>query len=386
MSHKKTSSKYTLYILVFFFTLHLTPMTYINSSFLGSFVGTERVGLLYALAAIFGILSFFGIRICLKKFGNFRTFLSILIIETIALIVMAISGFAPVVIIAYIIGYSMRLVAFFSMDIFLESASSNKDTGETRGIYMTFLNTAFLIGPFIASFVLVHGDFSKIYLLAAIMQIPSFYLVIRYLKNFKDPIYQKPKTLKALRKMYNNSDLFATFASNFLLRFFYAWMVVYIPIYLNTQMGFTFSEVTLIIGIALLPFVLLEALLGKIADKYIGEKEILGLGFLIIAISTAMISFISVPNLIIWAALLFTTRVGASMIEIMTESHLFKRIDSENINILSLYRTSRPVAYIMATLIASVLLSIIDFKYLFLILGVIMLYGIRYSICMKDTK
>ena len=83
---------------------------------------------------------------------------------------------------------------------------------------------------------------------------------------------------------------------------------------------------------------------------------------------------------------MFVTRIGASMIEITTEVHLFKRIDADNINILGLFRSVRPVAYLISPVIASILLLTIDFKYLFLILGVIMMYGVRYSLSIKDTK
>lgn len=375
-----------IYLLTFVFTLHITPTTYINSSFLEEFVGTKNVGFVYATASILTILAFFYIRKFLKKIGNYKTFLSLLIIETTTLLIMAFTGTAVIAVIAYVIGFTTRSIAFFSLDIFLESATKDSDTGGTRGIYMTALNTAFIMGPFISSFVLTNGDYWKIYSIAAILQIPVFFVLIKYMKGFKDPIYQKPKFLKALNEIRKNNDMYSTFMSGFLLRFFFAWMIIYIPIYLHTNIGFSLSDTTLILAIALIPFVLLEAILGKVADEKLGEKELLTTGFIIMALSTMLIPFINSSNLLVWASLLFVTRIGASMVEIMSETHFFKRIDSSNVNLLSLYRTSRPVAYIAATLTGSLFIAIMDFRYLFLVLGVILLYGIRYSLTIRDTK
>jgi MFS family permease len=379
-------SKPIIYLLVFLFTLHLTPAVYINSSFLEQFTNAERVGFIYSIASILTILAFFALRKFLKSFGNYKTIISLISIEIITLAIMAITKDPTLAISAYIIGFVTRSLVFFNMDIFLESASSDKNTGGIRGYYMTFLNLAFLIGPFIASFVLTDHDFWKIYIIGIVIQIPVLYIIIKFLKNFKDPIYKKPQLWKTFLKLKESKDLFYTFISAFLLRFFFSWMVVYTPIFLTTEIGFTLSQTTLIIGIALIPFVLLEILLGKISDKYIGEKEILTTGFIITGISTMAMAFITSNNLIIWAAILFITRIGATMIEIMSEIHLFKRINASNINILGLFRSVRPVAYMISPLIASILLLFTDFKNLFLVLGLIMLYGVRFGLSIKDSK
>jgi len=163
-------------------------------------------------------------------------------------------------------------------------------------------------------------------------------------------------------------------------------MIIYTPLYLHNEIGFSLADTSLIIGIALIPFILLEAPLGKIADKYLGEKEILTAGFIITAGATMIIPFIEAPIFWLWAAILFTTRIGASMIEVMTETYIFKKINASSIDVVSFFRMVRPTAYIASPIIASVLLIHIDFKYIFLILGAVVLYGIRFSLVIKDTK
>ena len=116
-------------------------------------------------------------------------------------------------------------------------------------------------------------------------------------------------------------------------------MVVFTPIYMNKVLGLTWDKVGIISALILLPFVIFQYPAGKIADKYWGEKELLFLGILIMGISTIGLFFTHS----IWAfvGLLFCTRIGASIIEIMREVYLYKNLNAGNIDCL-LYTSPSP--------------------------------------------
>lgn len=361
-------------------------MVYINSSFLGQFVGDKNVGFIYTIASILTIASFFVIRKVLKKIGNYRTIILISFIELIVLAGLTFLHAPAILITFYIVSSLMQYLAYFSLDIFLEHLSANKSTGSIRGIFLTSHNMAFILGPFIAGLILTNGDFWKIYLTSSILLLPAIYIMIIHLKDFKDPEYSNLEIVYTFKRIYNHCNLYGVFASRFILQIFFSWMVVYIPIYLHQQIGFSLVEVTTIMGIALIPYVLFEGVFGWLADNVVGEKEIMTAGFIIIAGSTATMTFLTEPSFILWTAVLFTTRIGASMVEVMTETYLFKKINSEDINILGFFRILLPVSYIIGPLAASLLFFVVDFKYLWLILGAFVLYGIRYSLAIKDTR
>jgi len=377
--------KTTIYLLVFLFALHTTPTVYVNSSFLSQFISEKRVGFIFSIASIFTIITYLYIGKILSKFGNYKTVLALALLEVVILLTMALSTIPYLVIGAYTLGFIVRWIILFNIDMFLESISVDESTGSVRGIFLTSLNTAFIIGPIVAGIILTNGDFWKVYLLSSILMIPVLFIIVKYLKDFKDPKYEKPQVIKALKEIYDRCDLFGVFISNFLLRFFYSWMIIYTPIYLHNHIGFEFSEIVIIMGLALIPFILLEGFLGWVSDKYIGEKEILTAGFLITAVSTASIAFINIPSFWLWVGILFMTRIGASMIEVMSEIYLFKKVNGEDLDIISSFRIIRPVAYVVSPAIASILLTVVDFRFLFLILGAIMLYGVRYSLAIRDT-
>ena len=380
-----TVGRGVIYLIAFLFALHQTPFAYINSTFLAQFVGEGNVGLIYTLGSILTIGGFLMIRPLLKRFGNYHTFGIVLLIDFITLIVLSFSVSGVVAIIAYVIGYTMRNLAMFHLDIFLEDVSTEKDAGGVRGIYLSIMSVSFVIGPLLSGFLLTDTDFWKVYLLGAGILLPTFFILLRYLKYFKDPVYKEPTLLITAKKVMKNVDMYSIFSINSLLRFFYSWMVIYAPIYMVQHIGFTISETTFIIAIALVAFVILEAPLGYLADNYFGEKEFLVIGFLILAGSTATIAFLPDPNFTLWAIVLFITRTGASFVEVGSEAYFFKKVDISDINVLGFFRMLRPFVYMISPLLASLLLLIVDIRFLFLILGAVMLYGIRYSLALKDT-
>lgn len=382
----KTVGRTLIYILTLLFTLHVTPATYIESSFLGQFVSTGTLGFIFSLASIVSIFAFIYVRPLLRRFGNYKTFLFVLLTELVTLLYMATSDTGWIVLTAFIIGHTMRNLAFFHLDIFLEELSPDKDTGGIRGMYLTVMNISFIVGPLLGGVLLTNGDYWKIFVASIVLLIPVLYILVTYLRNFQDPDYKDLKLEHTTRRVFRNKNMYSIFAINSLLRFFYAWMIIYAPIYLVQHVGFSISETTFIIGIALIAFVLLQAPLGYLADKVTGEKEFLIAGFVILGASTAALTFITSANFWVWVMALFITRIGASIVEVMSESYFFKKIDSSDLNVIGFFRMLRPFVYTVAPLLASTLLIIINIRFLFLLLGIIMLYGIKYSLTLKDTR
>ncbi len=382
--NKKTT--WLFYIFIFLFTMHITPGVYINSNFLAQFVSTTQVSFIYGLASFGTILTILAMRDRLRRFGNYKVFITSLIIEVFALLILILSNSALLGILCFMTIFIIHSITFINLDIFLEKHTTNGSTGMIRGWYLTALNIAFIIGPFLSSILLSGDDFKQVYIFALVLLFPIIFLASELFSNHEDAAYDKVKIFSSFVKIRKNNDIYSTLMSDFILRFFYGWMIIYTPLYLYEYQNFSLSEITLILSIALIPFLLIQSFAGKLADDKFGEKEMLTIGFVVTALFTGIMSFVDSSNISVWIAILFMTRVGAAMIEIMTETHLFKRIDSGDLSVISMYRIIRPVAYILGTLSGTLFLYILDFNMLFLILGGIVLYGIRYSLAITDTK
>jgi MFS-type transporter involved in bile tolerance (Atg22 family) len=136
----------------------------------------------------------------------------------------------------------------------------------------------------------------------------------------------------------------------------------------------------------LIPFILVELPLGKLADKKWGEKELLAIGFIILSITTGALFFFSANNMIIWAGMLFLTRIGAAIAEIMIETYFFKKVDGKDPELLSMFRITRPLSYFLAPLIVTISLAYTTDQYLFIIFGGIILLTLYPILTMKDTN
>lgn len=376
----------SVYLLSFFLTLHIAVPVYINSSFLGVLTNPKMVGLIYAGASLLAIIALYFIPRILKSMGGFRATLIFLTLELGAFFGLATLKDPMLLIGLFVASYVLIYLISFDLDLIVESFSRNASTGSVRGLYLTSANIAWVLAPILAAGILTNGDYWRIYMAAALLLIPALVIFARKLEHFRDPRYRIAPFWKTAKTVWRRRDLRNIFIASFILQFFFIWMVIYTPIYLHEHLGFLWEDIGIMFSIMLVPFLLLEAPLGRLADKKFGEKEILSLGFIIIAAATALMSFVTDNSFLTWAALLFMTRVGAACVEIMSETYFFKKIDGQDADIVSLQRSVRPLAGVLGPLVAAALLPFIAFKFIFLILALIVLLGLRFSLAIRDTR
>jgi MFS family permease len=247
-------------------------------------------------------------------------------------------------------------------------------------------NGAWIVSQVAIGFILTDSDYWKVFVLSAIMMTAVSVLVFKRFKDFRDPSYDNKDIHDGHVSIFKNKNLLGILSSSFLLQFFFSWMIIYTPIYLHEHIGFSWSQIGWIFSVMLLPFVITEYPLGKIADKKLGEKELLISGFAIMAITTATMTFIVSPSLWLWMTILFLSRIGASTVEAMTETYFFKKISSSDARYLSLFRSAKPWAYIIGPASATLFLFFYDLRFLFSALAMIMVFGIVAALSIKDTR
>lgn len=376
-----------VYVSSFLFAFHAALLAYIESSFLGTFLNDTLVGTVFALGSITSIAGLIAMPSLLNKYGNYRIIFSLILVEIVSLAILAsMKGPAWLLVPVFILHLSIFPIALFSMDIFLESNTKNETTGKIRGVYLTAQNAAWLAPPLIAGLILTDGDYWKIFASAGVILFPVLAIVLGKFNDFRDPSYEHIPLLATIKEIWQRKDIYRIFMSNFLLSFFFSWMVIYTPLYLHKYMEMAWSDIGIIFTVMLVPFVLFGIPSGNLSDTRFGEKEMLSFGFILMAITTGILTFVTSQSIALWATLLFLTRIGATLVQTMNESYFFKQINASDAAIISVFRYTHPLGYLFGPLAASALLSFIDFRFIFLILGIAMLYGLRYSLTIKDTK
>ena len=78
--------------------------------------------------------------------------------------------------------------------------------------------------------------------------------------------------------------------------------------------------------------------------------------------------------------------IGAALVEATTESYFFKHTRDADASVISFFRASRPLAYLLGALLGTLSLLYIPFNYTFVLLGILMLPGIACAMLLKDTR
>ncbi|MDO8572245.1 MAG: MFS transporter [bacterium] len=378
-----------IYLASFLYALHYALPLYVASTFMGEYVREETVGMIYALGSLVTIVLFFNMSRILAAFGNYRITLLSIVLEVVSLLGLAIIESPLFLIPVFIFNQIILNVLYLNLNVFLEAYSTDGFTGSIRGMFLTILNVAILIAPFLAGMMFSDGEFGKVYLAAALILAPVFFLIYFTFKGYQDPHYKHVPLWSTLREVSANKNIYGAFVTSFLLNFFYTWMIIYTPLYLYKTLGIPLREVVgIITPIALIPFVLFQVVMGRLADRKWGEQEMLIGGFIIMAITTALLAFVTSTNIYLWAFLLFLTRVGASAVEVMSETYFFKQVDGTDTHLITLFRNLPPLSFLVGPIVATMLLTIfnIEYNHLFLVLGALMFLGVYYGLIIKDTK
>ena len=386
---KRSRDLTLLYIALVLLSVHWAIVIYINSSFLGHFVSPTDVGFLYALGSLISLLIFFHTPLFLRTIGNYKLTIYFTVLEICAVIGMSFASTAPSAIFFFLLHFVLVPLLLFNLDIFIETVIGKKEkkTGSTRGLYLCLLSLATAVGPLLTGLTSSHdhATLGNAYLLSSLFLIPFLCVIMRSFNTFKDPLYSVLSLPRMWRLCVVNKNIRTIVIIGFYLQLFFTWMVIYNPLYLARNGGFTLYEMGLIMFVGLSAYVLFEYPIGIIADTYIGEKRMMAFGFLILAISTSWFAFLPQGHIAIWMLAMFITRIGASFVEATSESYFFKQIDGKDADAISLFRMMRPLSSLVGALLGIIALLYLPLNLLFALLALLMVPGLFFTLLLKDN-
>lgn len=387
-THKSTGF-WRVYPLSLIFVFHTLLVAYINSSYMEQFVSTEAVGALYTIGAAISVLTFLFFSHALKAIGNVKLTLILALIDILALVALGATDMYATAVIAFVVFNIVNPLLFLNIDIFSETIIDTKEssTGSKRGLTLGLMSIASVIAPLVMGVIVDGGnDLSYVYFASAGIFVLFIAFLAFFFSDFKDPHYDIFKIRTSLQSMWEERDIRNVMFSHFLLQVFFAWTVIYFPLYLFSEIGFHWDEISYILAAGLFAYVIFEWPIGIIADRWLGEKEIMALGFVVLAVSISWVSFLPHSTILPWMILLFMTRVGASMVEATTEIYFFKHTNGDDADTISFFRLLRPLALVLGALLGSASLLYLPFNLIFVVLGLCMVPGIFFTINLRDTK
>lgn len=390
LKRTKDPQFWLIYILSIIFTYHISVVVYSASSYMEQYARPEVISALYSIGSALAIICFLFVSRVLQRFGNLRLTLLFVAIETVALIFLGLGVSPELTLVAFVIFLFINPLLYLNIDIFSETLIGNDEsaTGSKRGLALTLMSIASTAGPLTLSLIVGNDDSHLRYTFfvsAIVLQLFTLLTLIHF-RHFKDPEYRELKVFDAIHSFWVEKDMRLSFLANFFLQMFFAWTVILIPLYLATEVGLSWTAIGQILAVGLFAYVIVEYPAGIIADRYIGEKEMMAAGFVIVAVTLSWVSFMSSAPILSWMILMFINRFGAALVETTTESYFFKHTKGTDANVISFFRLSRPLAMIFGSLIGSATLLFLPFDLIFVVLGFLLLPGAFFASRLTDTK
>lgn len=383
----KTKKINYLIFIAFIWAITIALIAYAQTTFLNSFFSLETVSLIIFISNLAAFILMNQYPNIIAKYSNFKTTLAVFFIEILSLLIFILTNNNILIFFAFITYAVIINITYINFDIFLEAQSSDKQTGRIRGLYYTIYNIGWVISPFISGLIIANFGFNQLFLAVIILILPILLLLNKYFSHDLNHYAKKHfKILDAVKRLLKRKNLEKIFYIAFLLQFFYAVMVLYIPIYLNQTLGIGWEALGIIFSVMLIPFILIEYPAGWLADKLWGEKEMLTAGIVITILASLAIFFINSSYWPAWALILFFSRIGASLIEIMRDSYFFKKVSAKDLELINAFRSTMPLAYITVPLISAVIIHYLPIQFVFIGLAIVMTTGLYFSLTLKDTK
>ncbi len=342
----------------FFLALHIFFVIFLNSSYLGKFGDEAIVSMLFATGSAISIVSLVFVPRIIPKTGVFAFTVLLASLEIFVVLGLATAQNLTIAGTLFVLYWSITILLLYSLDLFIESVVLEENsTGFVRGVVLTITNTALLLSPMGASVVVEAVGFSTAYVIAGLFILPFLLILTKQSRQFDDPLYEPYHFFKAFRHMLTRYNVRALLLLHLLLRVFFAVTVVYLPVYLHVTVGFSWPEIGAILSLMLVPMALFEFPIGRILTTNKTERIFLLLGFSILSSFVIIIGLVGQTNIAIWGALLFIVHIGASMVEITSETAFFSRVGGKDTDLISFFRMLRPFGYVIGTFIGAVAYS-----------------------------
>ncbi len=359
----------------FFSAIHFFLVVYVMAPYLATLMPANVSGIALSLGAIVTLSTFPFMPKLVARQGAQPLAILFAGLEFLILILLASSPSPLLAVLLIALACATSPLLAYQLDLLLEaSVEDEATTGRVRTTFLTAGNIALVLTPLLIGLLLGTGNqYPRVFMVAALSLIPFVFLMIA--KRLPRPETPKMHSLTdACLCIANDTDLRAVALANAVLQFFYHLAPIFIPLYLHTVLFIPWSTLGWMFAIMLVPFVLLEYPAGYLADKKMGDKFFLAVGFVIIGLSFAALGIVGVGTpLWVILAILITTRIGAALVEAMAEGHFFRRVTEEDTNTVSVFRMMRPMGALIAPIIGTLLLSSIGYAGLFFVSGFLIL-------------
>jgi len=351
--------------------------------YFGQYVSIESIALI--LAGTYGVsilANLFAAKI-IERLHSQRTLTYALAGAGLAVAVVGFAGHIVGAVMFFSTYTFLLAVALFNVDLYIRHYSDSASLGGNEGKLGVFGNLGWLVGPIIGGFIGTQFGLSAVFIACAIATFIGLILFVEirpHDREFRSPTSGSFKN--AFKAYMRDSEMRRFYIISFGLAFVYAsWS--FVPLLLTSH-GLAIGTLGIVYGLSALPWVLFEYPIGRLAGRGQNERLWIATGFALIV--AALIGYSLLDSVTWLICSLFIGITGSSFIERTHVTAFFRHISEGDVEVISVWRTSTGLAYIISPLIAALLLNFVTLEFYYLLVAIISLMFIAVSLSLRPGK
>jgi len=339
--------------------------------FLKQFFPTDfLVSLIITFSYLFDVIATVYSSVIIEYLQKRKTMILGLVLYTVVLILFTISESSHAVLLLFVLYSFLFTLLFFGISMYIDKLSSRENIAKNFGENGVLLNIGWVVGPMLAGLIAEKFSFIEVFLLASLF---SFIALLIFV--FSEPAERRHPEHHHVYIFRNIKNFFRADLTRRLYWTGLGFSIFYgasamIPLQLM-HLGGTISQIGIIIGLASLPWIILELPVGKWADKTKKEPRLFFLTYTLLAPAIFLLGLVrSLPLAFIF---LLLTSVATALSETTIQSYFYRKFPQNSISLVSVFLTYSSFGLFLGTCLTTVALTIMPLSSFYMLLGVLLI-------------
>lgn len=343
---------------------------------------SSTVGFINSFLTVMAFISYFIFIPIIEKYDKAKLFLiAMFFVATSYFLLYLSDNIFLVILFATMLTVSASL-KITSFGILVKDNSPRKKLSRNEGLIYTFMNSAWVIGPLLASFIILKYQDKNIFLISAILTIITLLVFLKF--NFKD-VKGKSKsdnnTLKNFIGFFKSKDRIIAYSLGAGVTTWWSLIFIFIPL-LILDSGLKEQWIGIFLFAVAIPLIILEIPMSKIVGRK-GFRKMFMISYIFVAVIALICFFVTQIYTIL--LLLILASFGLAILEPNTEAYFFDILKGkERYHYYGPYNTTVDVGQFLGMITSSVILLFLPFKYVFLVYSGWMFFFFLLSFKTKD--
>ncbi|MCX6783626.1 MAG: MFS transporter [candidate division WWE3 bacterium] len=282
----------------------------------------------------------------------------------------------------YTIWVLFSVIYSFNVEIYMKRLNAEENIIENNSKMGAIYNSAWVIFPFVGSFISERFNYSWVFVVAAAFAAIAYLILPRHGMPRAPVSAGLQNPLKTVKLFFSNRFRVHAFINALGLDFIYgSWFLI--TLFLN-KLGASATQIGIVTMIVYLPWVLLEIPVGRLADRRIKAPIMFIIGYVIMAITTVIMGLTT--NIVLFTAIYFLCACGSTLIEQIRYPYFLKHLSAEENGLVSIFLMESPIGRILAPLLVFLLLKFLPIQGVLIVFGLITLIFAGNALFLREKK